>query len=1182
MSRRFVPPAVQNADYNVSAPRVGQFTPNPPSLLGDIGSKMRVTRARTEGRVPSPVSRAYMFYVNLFGRTLGTLAAPDDGADVDGALSPEREVLREDARAAFRGVVTTFALRDVLGLDVRLAAVPVTPGADPVSTVLRPALQSAPGGEAFWNPVRLYLAGPVGGEADVLAGLSPLTGVFPSATPPRRLTGLYWYDPEGGRWFDPTGDRFDEAGDLVVAPPTVARVRAMLKAWLLKVTQALQPGSLAGVPIEAQYEALIREELDLWRQDLVQVAAADDAEVTERPMGDPSGPRGLPFLDWTVQADPALVLSDLPVHDGRLVVTQEQVATKSTRLYGRQLGGRDLEQAARALPATGDNLGMALGIGPHAVPVPFVCVDKLFTPKIAPVTSEGLSEGWRGLAVDTPSGREHCLFPFQPEILELVPAAELAERCSGELSQDGQYYIVRLRFGPAEIVKRYAFQGEGEYVVDSVVQPDTVDLRVFPNFDLGSVGALLPSDEDGRYYARARLSPDWDFRVSAFGLDAGRVVPNLGEVRVVGDDASGGAGRAAFFEADRQPAGFDFGGRGFCLYTFPSPVPDGLNEVRWEVAIDFGTSNTCLSYRVAGTTAPAKILPLPVFTTSLLATPIYSARLGDTQEGASAALDFFYLYDGSTDVLVGAGGADGRDYFPTQFVTRQSAPSGRDEFVLGDGLVFFENISLSDKALWELIEGSPLPGEVPQRFRLKQDVKWQHTDWLRAFMRHLRKHVVLAAAHEGARIERVVFSYPKAFTLERRMQFTDDMRHVWVNGMDTPPELIPLSESEAVREIVTRDQNEAVVFDIGGGTTDIIAFSTGEPVYQTSFEVAARQVNEYVLASPPFRKAFVDALREAAGRAFVEEAHLDETGFEREGTPDTIRDLWLGLLQSVERYDPSGRVLESALTRLRTRAGSEDSKPVRGFFLTLAVLFPGLAYYAGQLMASASSGSFGRGFSVQNVRLLLTGNGSKFYRMLGVDAAPFAPVMERMFRVGLGREDAVVECTGVYALDGREAPKVTVALGMLQQSGSEDRPVPVANVAGERGFRANGVMTEEGSQLASFYSALADHKLEFEPPHEAPPNLQRFAGALGDALPYGKHGQFSVVPHAGKDWHEELTGGLYRSSRGAVKRRAVHTAEVLQRQLQGVAESDLPALEPLFVTELAALLEAVRTTHAGG
>ncbi|HEX8298792.1 MAG TPA: hypothetical protein VF594_06485 [Rubricoccaceae bacterium] len=1191
MPRGFLPPASPGLSYPITTPPPADFAEGDADLLSKVGANMAVAEAQTEGRVPSPLSRAYMFYTALFGRSLamtgndaGAPGAPPPESDADRLANEGRRALHARARATFRGLCAAFALRDALGLDIALRRIPLVSDGQGLARVLIPNLRTGPGGAAYWQAMRVFTVratADAGSRPETLAGLSPLTGLFPAAKPPgRALASVFWYDPTAGVWRDPTGP--DPTGtDSPLSPQTSAAVRGAIAAWLQNVRTAFTAGSLANVGLDARRESLVRAELDAWASELSAVPTAG-VRVVQGAIASEGEPVPA-FLLPVCQDVPPAVVSDLGMHQGRLVVTSTGLRDRTRRVWGRLAGHPDLGALVAALPVSGGNLGAALGLGVTAAPTPFVVVDKLFTPRLSLLTQKGLSDEWRALEVANHGAVEHALLPFVPEILELMDPLELAASARAELSQDMHHYVVRLSVGGQEVVQLYSTAGDGPYVVDTDILDNTVDLRVFPNFDLDPVREVLTrpdgSAPDATYYARARLSPAWTFEVSAVRLDrteGRRRVETTGTVEKRGSlqPTEPGAyppGIASFFTLPDKPDAFSFGGRGLCVLNLrpPSRTPAaGLYAQDWEIGVDFGTSNTCVAVRRPdGASGP---LDFPVFTTTLLRTPTYTA-LEPVNEGAAATIDFFYKLSNADRSLTPY------PYFPTQIFTQQTQIPGAPDGVLdlAAGLIYFLTPSLGTglQAL-RLTQGFDVPQDgrpLSKRFRLETDIKWTRREWMGAFMEHLRKQVALSAADQFARITKATFSFPKSFTRTDEGNYDMVLRRVWGDVVQ------PLvSESEAVRNTLAGQAQPHVVFDIGGGTTDVIGFNGQRPAFQTSFRLAGGQITRYVHASPQLRSALAEVVQVVRPGAYaVTLDMLRGTGATQVGSA------WTGLLQSLDDDDPSGRLLANVFLNLAEsgRANDAAGRAIRGFFLTNVLLFGGLAVYSGRLLAAASAGTIPGGPAafplLGSTALTLTGNGSKLFRAISSERSPFGPVFEALFRLGAGARETPLglQFNGIYTLpDGTVAAKTSVAMGLLASGGGAEAPIPVANVVGE---------TVDGqaftSPLVPFYARIRRGE-PFVAPPTPPADLAAFLDALGALIPYGERDGFAVIPGAGRDWHLGLQQTLYPNAIGALQERLAATAASLPGSDDDVAVTS--AMEPLFIAEIGALIDQVREDYA--
>ena len=1255
MARVFLPRPVPGTQHKVPTNASGAFVEAGAALLGQIGRDMAVAQARTEARVPSPTSRAYTFYAALSGRALAQDGEPDQAA-VAAMAGRGRSHLQARARASFRGLCAVFALREALGLEVALDHIPLSADttAPAISRALVAAFSGAPGGAEFWQTLRLLtVRSRFGdGEAEVLGGLSPLTAIFPAASPPRHaLGGVYWYEPAQPRregtpgsyaepvWYDPTSSTLSGDDDeFLLSHATRDTMRGALRAWVDAALRVTPPGSLGGLGLSATHERVLRDEFEAWQRELKGARIPDGLEVTEGEVGGHG--TDLPmFLRVVTRGVPAHLLSDLPTHNGRLVVTADGLTSRTTRIWGRRYGDDRLERLADDLPAQGDNLGDALGLGPDALPAAFVSIDGLFTPRLTLLTRDQVASAeWRALQFE--GGRGAALFPFHPDVLTLLwddasaetdagrrrnAIADLVGRASAR--QSDQTYVVSLELGGQRVERPYSFTAENAAVdngllLDDLIDVDSIDLRLFPDFDLEPVADRLPVVDgkrpDGWYFARLRRAPGWEFSVDPFRLSdaaitmAGHADPFVGRSVIRGEDRVGtpaGArppGQAEYFVMENRPDGFFFADRGFCLIDLPGP--DGGNQTAWKVGVDFGTSNTCVAYD-DGT--GAHTLDLPIFTTTLIPRPVFgivtgedrSGTLLETNEGAAAAYDFFYRFNDDEAQL------NLHTYYPTQVLTRERVPSPEDAdgpgFDLGDGLIYFRNIDPGSTQLLELLRDTldvedRTEESAAEQFDLLQDIKWERREWLRHFMGHLRKQVVLTAAKRGGRIQSITFSHPRAFQSTEVTNYWSEVQKAWAGVLTTSRVQTFRTESEAVRSTLATGKNQRVVFDVGGGTTDLIGFRGHEAVFQASLKLAGRPINDYVVASPAFRRALVDLTEDALGSGTLGATKSVLVGERPRG--EVITNAWVGLLQTLD----DGK-LDEVVVNLTNLSDGPEGRAVKGFFLSLSLLFGGLAFSAGRLHRAASEGKVVgvAPFPLELTRLTLTGNGSKLYRLLSPDGYSFDPVFERLFRAGLQRPVSSIEqdpdasgradraastqlkMEGIYREEGggAELAKATVALGLVKGvSGNKDAPVlPVPDFLGED---LPGVEGGALSPAGRFYADFARDDRSFPTPHEAPPELAAFLDTMGEALPRGKNRGHTVIPGLGNDWSGWARADLYPKAAPYVRDRVgeivgaknFDVAALEDRPRPG--DGEYPMLEPLFIAEVAALLQLIRDDYA--
>jgi len=175
---------------------------------------------------------------------------------------------------------------------------------------------------------------------------------------------------------------------------------------------------------------------------------------------------------------------------------------------------------------------------------------------------------------------------------------------------------------------------------------------------------------------------------------------------------------------------------------------------------------------------------------------------------------------------------------------------------------------------------------------------------------------------------------------------------------------------------------------------------------------------------------------------------------------------------------------------------------------------------------------------------------------------------------------------GLFRLNGRIAPKVTVALGLLKQpptgTNGKASAIPLANILGEEGFTVAGNPADYDGDLVAFYQDVQTRLREFNPPSAPPRHLTRCLESLNRLLPDGMNEKMPVVPRAGTDWHRPLLDRMYGHSTRHIRTRVVENARVLVNDIANarISKDDVPAQEPLLIVELAAMLDRIREEYA--
>jgi hypothetical protein len=1145
---RFLPESTPGTEYSTPDSNPEDFSSQRGSLIEEIGRIMKVDKAGSEGRVPSPFSPAYMFHVYLYGYKRGA-AAPTSGATGTPTVPVVRADLaayRDKAKGIFRGICAAFALREVLGLDIKLKRMDpaeANPGGDPegIRRVLYSCMHTAPPAKVpdFWNPIRFYtVSARLSVEEEVVAGLSPLTGFFPSASRMRNFTALFWYDHKGvdltRQWYDPTTEfrAHDPKPHLRASEETIREIRKLMRFWLDNVKAAVGIESLADFGLNSEDAGLLFGELEIWRQELPAVNPLEELGLS----GLDHSPieQGFPLFDWVVpgKARRRSLITELPVQAEAVIITRELAASSGVRLFGGQRGSADLAAKLDELEPFGEDLAQALQMHTYGAPLRYVLLEKLFSPTLAAVTSEGISEGWTGLDFQSGPRKISALFPFHPDLLKIFPPKEIKQRTKViPAGQPGsEMFTVLFRYGDlptgegtpdweAKTIRRvYAKtpapdQGQGRYDLETLF-PGKIDVRLFPDFDLHAqleteqgYQYLIREEKDRAYYFRVRRSPYWTFQVELLVRDRnGELIPSRASTTWNGTaDMNGKKGLtdcAEFLKLEfpDYPIGFSVEGMGFSLCTLVPPGDTGAQMNAWEVAADFGTTSTCVTY-LDVRERHTHVLNFPTLTSNFLREPNYNQPFNPPAEGegptvndgAAATLEFFDKLDANHRVL------NDDDSFPTQFITTHPVPfADAGETIINprNGMVYFKNITLTQAQIPKLIEQFPRVTAkedkgLKARFLIRDNLKWPHQDdsgqfkdgntiWREPFMVHLRLAVVLSAARKGARVTRARFSYPKALPSLYVGRYKSILKRIWAAEIrESDQARLLVTESEAVSNFLVnhKPHHEYLVLDIGGGTTDILAIFNEQPFCQASVMLAGGEIKDYVLKSQAFRDALINASRKhlppdlskllarimGSKKKASEDADPDGAASGESGSslPDLNKDevikqfrshAWGALLQKIT--DRQSEILNSLRDpSLITEGGAKAA--IRGYFLSLSVMLGAVTYLGGRLMGlklNQDKDASERGLDI--VTMWMLGNGAKFCAMLSEDDAQtvdgdISSMMRNMFRAGLEyagplKKVPTIKYEGIPLVDNKRRPKAVLALGLLLADANAARPLPYA------------------------------------------------------------------------------------------------------------------------------------------
>lgn len=1189
---RFLP-SLKNEGDEFSLNRIPGFSPYERKKLADLSSKMVGSQeTASEPRLPSPFGRVWQFRRSLAGE-----------------LGANRKT---EAVSTFRGILSLIALRTHFHLPVELGVSPLLKGEETklaklfqshVSCV--PTSKDSKCTPFLWHDRMAYFYLRLNEEEVPFAGYSPLSLVYPAAKrlPEGLAKQIFWWDAAKGRLTDPLSLPANHSSSR-----KVQELRPWLKKWLSTISSTEVLGRIA---LETEDYKLIKALLGDWLKELENDS---DAAVELIQIALPKNNRlltaekmavGLPqlpaFFDYAIPVDRDHGgISDVPTKNSRrngqetFIISLDHVAMPSTKIYGTVYGSQEIKNKLKHAAAEGANLGQVLGI---SAPMPYVVLDNLFEPCL-PVIYQSttrlprLSVGWNALTLENKA----YMYPFKSALLnyfspeEIISNTRIGDAITG--------VSVTYEFEAARIHRPYLNN-------ECPIIDTSMDLRLFPSFALDTlpeVEALLPQPTDRRYCGRLRLYQAAKLNQPEWLNETGQIITTSLRLEGVFDERGGvSSGQQMFWEIneahklENRPAVFAVRDSGMLFITLGRSLVTGISDC--EVGLDFGTSNTCVFIKLESKLEPEP-LRLPVFTTSLLDFWDVDLGRGKAAEGYSALFDFPYQNKNYPQSQLEAAESLGlsvnclnpKVFFPTQIVhhNHRPAPSATSPFSLENGLAFFQNVtvtSLSAPRVSDLIEGfdqlktSSENESLPKRFTLQRNLKWDDDkDAKKApnlarryiFHRHLRLQIILAAAQMGAKITKLWASYPKAFISGKITDYKRLLQDVWAVDSDI------MSESAAAAaDWKIKDAQQVYLIDIGGGTADFAIFHDKNLIGEASFRMAGSFLEEYFCSSQPFRAYIADAIghhsefKEPLNRQRLKDF---DTSLRQPaaGNELLLKNAFQGILS----------IITPGLFIHDTVKG--QSKSCAGFLLTNIVLYAGLAHTAGMLHRTLPHDKKQYQFDLQWV-----GNGSCFLSALSVGGTHhgFEKVLAEIFQAASGLKEEV-------ACQSLPDAKTIVARGLLKEGvirNDNAEHVASKTFSNSLFYRVKNDSMQavaespeiagesEDRSLADFYSQESLSRYEWDGLREG--TFKHFLLSLQSTLKGLRMGDVNL---GGK------VLGFQDASNWAVEyveTRKAFIATKFKRRMLGnyadwrqTAKDDPQSLrvEPLFITELCALLEDIR------
>jgi hypothetical protein len=258
----------------------------------------------------------------------------------------------------------------------------------------------------------------------------------------------------------------------------------------------------------------------------------------------------------------------------------------------------------------------------------------------------------------------------------------------------------------------------------------------------------------------------------------------------------------------------------------PLPAPTEARR-KWEVGVDFGTSNTAVFFREDGGKAPLSLQArLKV---------IYSAEEPHVLEYHSATESFHnaaYVPDSDSS---------DRGFPSFSSIFRVITHADNMEPIKHGRIIFIDRI-------------------FPQQFgfdlkeKVLDKVKWargqQERHYAKTFLWHCILMVCAEAYDKGARSINLHWAYPSAFSESMSNTLGDSWNSICTNLMrSTGIEITlapPVTESVAIAKWrVFEGNSPGVVMDIGGGTTDIAIWMNAKLDYQCSIPFAGGLLSDF-------------------------------------------------------------------------------------------------------------------------------------------------------------------------------------------------------------------------------------------------------------------------------------------------------------------------------------------------
>lgn len=599
---------------------------------------------------------------------------------------------------------------------------------------------------------------------------------------------------------------------------------------------------------------------------------------------------------------------------------------------------------------------------------------------------------WRGTGNDPRFSEPHMLLPLRSEFFEYFRPEDVDEMLSIDVHPDGRIAVTLvIPLADDRLTVRRT------YSEDEILNEHGPSLNLWPSFE----------DEDWPEYIlfRRDMAQAVAQQFAIRGHTGGVPVAATGQER-----------RTPLVELtvfDRAPEALEL------RSTLPTPgsEPESVGVIlpryrpcaargpeRWDVGVDFGTSNTVVSIR--GDDSKVR-----VFGAEELTLPL-----------TEASEDTLNLTDAY--------------FFPAEITPEP----------FGTAVVYHEslrNYELGEEPIG-LRVNVPFTGEVDgyHSNAVKGDLKWSadpHAHFLSAsFLRHVLATVLAQAIERGVDPARITFrwAYPRAFSQSQlnnlRRHWKDVLQEFAEVGVRPDALADPLDESQSVLRhffnlnLVHAAGDLKAVVDVGGGTSDIAMYGDGRVLALDSVVLGGRNLT----GSRP------QAGDAGSGNPFVTRffAWARENGLPDENRKVAQTYLDRDQVHLAFSYLVGTRWFQEGRGRVFT--GQEI---FHDFQTLVFYFFASLFYYLGVSLRSLPPREGGLELPAT---ILVAGNGSRYLDWL-TDLVPNAGT-ENVFTRALGRvlaAGALVESPDrLPRIKRSEAPKQEVARGLVARVGPGDLP----------------------------------------------------------------------------------------------------------------------------------------------